>query len=105
MFIDVVLNSSAMQSVHITTLVLISNIDHGEVYSVQHHVITVVNDLRQVGDFLRVLRFNPPIKLTGMDIAIILLKVALITITLTHCKNVHTCLLTPTGAGKMNNES
>jgi hypothetical protein len=31
---------------------------------VQHYVITFVSDLRQVGGFLRVLRFPPPIKLT-----------------------------------------
>jgi len=31
----------------------------------QHYVIKFVSDLRQVGDFLRVLRFPPPIKLTA----------------------------------------
>jgi hypothetical protein len=30
----------------------------------QHYVIKFVSDLRQVGGFLRVLRFPPPIKLT-----------------------------------------
>jgi len=35
---------------------------HGEVYSIQHYVIKVVSDLGQVGGFLRVLRFPPPIK-------------------------------------------
>jgi hypothetical protein len=35
---------------------------HGEVYSIQHYVIKFVSDLRQVGGFLRVLRFPPPIK-------------------------------------------
>jgi hypothetical protein len=30
---------------------------HGEVYSIQQYVITFVSDLRQVGGFLRVLRF------------------------------------------------
>ena len=39
-----------------------SNPVHGEVYSIQHCVIKFVNDLRQVGGFLRVLRFPPPIK-------------------------------------------
>jgi hypothetical protein len=29
-------------------------------------VIKFVNDLRQVGGFLQVLRFHPPIKLTSM---------------------------------------
>jgi hypothetical protein len=33
--------------------------------SIQHYVITFVSDLRQVGGFLRVLRFPPPIKLTA----------------------------------------
>ena len=44
----------------------------------QHYVIKFVSDLRQVGAFLRVLRFPPPIKLTAMIITEILLKVALI---------------------------
>jgi hypothetical protein len=38
----------------------------GEVYSIQHYVIRFVSDLRQVGSFLRVPRFPPPIKLTVM---------------------------------------
>jgi hypothetical protein len=33
---------------------------------VQHYVIKFVSDLRQVGGFLRVLRFPPPIKLAAM---------------------------------------
>ena len=33
---------------------------------IQHHVIKFVSDLRQVGGFLRVLQFPPPIKLTAM---------------------------------------
>jgi hypothetical protein len=37
----------------------------GEVYSIQHYVIKFVIDLRQVGGFLRVLWFHPPIKLTA----------------------------------------
>ena len=37
----------------------------GEVYSIQRYVIKFVRDLRQVGGFLRVLRFPPPIKLTA----------------------------------------
>ena len=37
----------------------------GEVYSIQHYVIKFVGDLRQVGGFLQVLRFPPPIKLTS----------------------------------------
>jgi len=35
------------------------------VCSIQHYVIQFVSDLRQVGGFLRVLRFPPPIKLTA----------------------------------------
>ena len=35
---------------------------HGELYSMQHYVIKFVSDLRQVGGFLQVLRFPPPIK-------------------------------------------
>jgi len=54
-----------MQSVAISTKVVRSNPDHGEVYSIQHYVIKFISDLRQVGDFLRVLRFPPPIKLTA----------------------------------------
>jgi hypothetical protein len=38
----------------------------GEVYSIQQYVIKFVSDLRQVGGFLRVLRFPPPIKLAAM---------------------------------------
>jgi hypothetical protein len=33
---------------------------------VQHNVIKFASDLRQVGGFLRVLWFPPPIKLTAM---------------------------------------
>jgi len=36
-----------------------------EVYSIQHYVIKFVSDLWQVGGFLRVLQFPPPIKLTA----------------------------------------
>ena len=38
---------------------------HGKMYSIQHYVIKFVSDLRQVGGFLWVLRFPPPIKLTA----------------------------------------
>jgi len=54
-----------LQSVPITTKVVRSNPVHGEVYSIQHYVIKFVSDLQQVGGFLRVLRFPPPIKLTA----------------------------------------
>ena len=48
----------SVQSVHITTNVVSSNIVQGAVYSMQHYVIKFVNDLQQVGGFLR---FPPPI--------------------------------------------
>ena len=35
-----------------------------EVYSIQHYVIKFVSDMRQVGGFLQVLQFPPPIKWT-----------------------------------------
>jgi hypothetical protein len=54
-----------MQSVLITTKVVRSNPVHGEVYSIQHYVIRVVSDLREVGGFLQVLRLPQPIKLTA----------------------------------------
>ena len=52
-----------MQSVPITTDVVNRNLGQGEVYSI-HYVIQFVSDLRQVGGFLRVLRFPPPIRVT-----------------------------------------
>jgi len=53
-----------VQSVPITTNVVISNLVHCKVYSIQHYVIKV-SDLRQVVVFLQVLRFPPLIKLTA----------------------------------------
>jgi hypothetical protein len=53
-----------MQSVPVTTNVVSSNPANGGVYSIQHYVKKYVSDLRQVGGFLRALRFSPPIKLT-----------------------------------------
>jgi hypothetical protein len=50
-----------VQSVPITTNVVNLNPVHGEVYSIQHYVIKFVSDLQQVGCFLRMLRFPPPI--------------------------------------------
>ena len=41
-----------IQSVAITTKVVSSNPAHGEVYSIQHYVIKVASDLRQVGGLL-----------------------------------------------------
>ena len=37
----------------------------GEVYSIPHYATKLVGDLRQVGRFLRVFRFPPPIKPTA----------------------------------------
>ena len=54
-----------MKSMPITTKVVSSNPAPGEVYSMQHYVIKFVSELRQVGGFLRVLRFPQPIKLTA----------------------------------------
>ena len=54
-----------VQLVPIATKVVSSNPVHGEVYSMQYYVIKFVSDLRQVGDFLLVLRFPQPIKLTA----------------------------------------
>ena len=72
-----------MQSVPITTNVVSSNPVHGEVYSIQSYVIKFVSDFRQVGGFLLVLQFAPPIKTDCHNITEILLKMALDTITLT----------------------
>jgi hypothetical protein len=55
-----------VQSVPITTKIVSSNPVHGDVCSIQHYVIKFVSDFQQVGVFLRVLRFAPPIKLTAM---------------------------------------
>ena len=44
-----------VKSVPSTTNVVSSNTVHGEVYLIQHYVIKVVSDLRQVGGFLRIL--------------------------------------------------
>ena len=53
-----------VQSVPIATNVVCSNPVHGDVYSIQHYVIQFVSDLRQIGGFIRLLRFAPIIKLT-----------------------------------------
>ena len=60
--------------------VVSSNPAHGEVYSIQFYVIKFVSDLRQVSDFLRVLRCPPQITLTA-TITEILFKVTLNIIT------------------------
>ena len=66
-----------MQSVPIITNVVSSNPTHGEVYAIQHYVIKIVGDLRQVSDTL--VSYNN--KTDHHDITEILLKVALNTIT------------------------
>jgi hypothetical protein len=55
-----------VQSASITTKVVSLNTTHGEVQSIRHYVIKFVSDLRQVSEFLWVLRFPPLIKLTVM---------------------------------------
>ena len=55
-----------MHSVPITTKVVGSNPAHGDVYSIQLHVINLVNDLRKIVGFLQVLWLPPPIKLAAM---------------------------------------
>ena len=59
-------NYMCNQCLAINTTVVNSNPVQYEVYSIQHYVIKFVCDLRQVGSFLRVLRFPPPRKLTAM---------------------------------------
>ena len=54
-----------VQSVPITTEIVSSNPAHGEMYSMPYYVIKFPSDLWQVGGFLRVLQFPPPIKLTA----------------------------------------
>ena len=54
-----------MLSVPITTKVMTSNTAHGGVYSIQHYVIKLISDLRQVCGFFWVLQFSPPLKLTA----------------------------------------
>jgi hypothetical protein len=50
----------------ITTKVVSLNPAHGEVYLIQLYVMKFISDLLQVSDFLQVLWFPPPIKLTAM---------------------------------------
>ena len=54
-----------MQTLYVTTKVVSLNPAHGEEYTIQYYVKKFVSDLRQVGGFLRVLRFPQPIKLTA----------------------------------------
>ena len=57
--------TTSCASVPITTNVASLNPIHDEVYSMQQYVINFVNNLQQVGGFLRVLWFPPPIKQTA----------------------------------------
>ena len=43
-----------------------SNPIHGDAYSIQQYVMKFVSDLRQVGGFLRVLRYHQPMQLTAL---------------------------------------
>ena len=72
-----------MQSVSITTNVVIPNPAHGEEHSIQHYVIKFVSDLRKVGGYIMALLLLPPNKTDRYDIVETLLKVTLNTITLT----------------------
>jgi len=67
-----------VQSLPITTSVVSSNPAQSEAYWIKHYVIMFVSDFQQV-DFLPV---SSPNKADGQDMATILLKVALNTITL-----------------------
>jgi len=66
-----------MQSVPITTKVVSSNPAHGEVYSIQYYVIQFVSNLWQVSDYLLVIGFPSPIKLTAITLTLILLFITL----------------------------
>ena len=50
--------------VPITTKFVSLNPAHGKVYLIQHYVIKFVSDLYQVCNFLQVLQFPPPKKMT-----------------------------------------
>ena len=49
----------------ITNKTVSSNPAHDEVYSIQHYVIKIISELRQVYGFLPVLLIPPPITLTA----------------------------------------
>jgi hypothetical protein len=52
-----------VQSVLFTTKVVRSNPVQGKVHSIHHFMKEFVSDLRQVGGFLWIFRFPPPIKI------------------------------------------
>ena len=72
-----------MQSVAITTKVVSLNPAHAKVYWIQHYVIKFIIDLWQVCGFLKVLPISSTNKTDRHDIAELLMKVVLSTITLT----------------------
>ena len=74
---------------HITINVVSSNPVHCEVNSMQHYVIKVVSDLRQVSCFLRIFSVSPTNKTDLHDITEILLKVALGIINLNATEIMH----------------
>ena len=57
--------TSTIQSVSPLKVVNSPILDHGEEYLIKQYVITFVSYLRQVGGFLRILGFPPPIKLNA----------------------------------------
>ena len=58
---SLIYNATYMQSVPI----IINVVSSSAAQAIQHYVIKIVSDLRQVGGFLWVPRFTPPIKLTA----------------------------------------
>jgi hypothetical protein len=78
-----------MQQVPFTTKIVSSNSAHGDVYSIQQNMTKFVRRLQQVGGFLVVCRFSPPIKTERHNITEILLKAALNTITASTLFNLH----------------
>ena len=64
----------------ITTIVVSSNLMHGEVYPIQDYVIKFVSDLRQVGGFFPGTLVSTTNKTDRHDVTEIFLKVALNTI-------------------------
>ena len=89
-FVDVIVRQLDLQLPvqwePITTNVVSSNAVHDEVHSIQHYVIMVVSDLRQVGGFLKGTPVSSNNKTDRNDIAGILLKAALNTISVNHPK-------------------
>ena len=71
-----------VQLMPITTNAVSSTLIHGEVYSIQHYVIKLVSDLRQVGGTRWVYPVFPTNKTDCHDIADIFLKVVFNTIIL-----------------------